>query len=69
MEQFSHRTDRVQASAVEALQEASKAILVSLFEDSVLCHIHAKSVTLKTVDMGLALRLRMDPVLRRANTL
>jgi histone H3 len=33
---------RWQASAVLALQEASEAYLVGLFEDSNLCAIHAK---------------------------
>ncbi|CAB1332324.1 unnamed protein product [Coregonus sp. 'balchen'] len=33
-----------QSSAVMALQEASKAYLVGLFEDTKLCAIHAKRV-------------------------
>merc|ERR1712172_149089 len=37
---------RFQASAVLALQEASEAYLVGLFEDTNLCAIHAKRVTI-----------------------
>ena len=60
----------MQANVVGALQEASEATLTSLFEDSMLCHTHTKQVTLKIVDMGLALRLRIDFVLcKKANTL
>ncbi|KAK6291237.1 hypothetical protein J4Q44_G00383680 [Coregonus suidteri] len=39
------KTDlRFQSSAVMALQEASEAYLVGLFEDTKLCAIHAKRV-------------------------
>merc|ERR1719512_24902 len=37
---------RFQSSAILALQEASEAYLVSLFEDTNLCAIHAKRVTI-----------------------
>ena len=37
---------RFQSSAVMALQEASEAYLVGLFEDTNLCAIHAKRVTI-----------------------
>ena len=41
------KTDlRFQSSAVVALQEASEAYLVGLFEDTNLCAIHAKRVTI-----------------------
>ena len=41
------KTDlRFQGSAVLALQEASEAYLVGLFEDTNLCAIHAKRVTI-----------------------
>ena len=33
---------RIQAAAVQGLQEAAEAYLVGLFEDSNLCAIHAK---------------------------
>ena len=47
-----------QAQAVEALQEACEAYLVSLFEDSNLCSIHARRVTIFPKDIQLARRLR-----------
>ena len=41
------KTDlRFQGSAVLALQEAAEAYLVGLFEDTNLCAIHAKRVTI-----------------------
>ena len=41
------KTDlRFQSNAVLALQEASEAYLVGLFEDTNLCAIHAKRVTI-----------------------
>ena len=49
---------RWQGSAIKALQEASEAYLVGLFEDSNLCAIHAKRVTIQTKDMQLARRIR-----------
>ena len=38
---------RFQSTAFEALQEALELYLVSLFEDSNLCAIHAKRVTIR----------------------
>eukprot|EP00122_Pirum_gemmata_P007670 Pgem_evm1s7048 len=49
---------RLSHSAVDALQEASEAYLVNLFEDSNLCAIHGKRVTIMMKDMQLARRLR-----------
>lgn len=49
---------RWQASAILALQEAAEAHLVSLFEDSNLCAIHGKRVTVMPKDMQLARRIR-----------
>ena len=49
---------RMQLQAVEALQEASEAYLVHLFEDTNLCAIHAGRVTIMTKDMQLARRIR-----------
>ena len=49
---------RFQGSAVLALQEASEAYLVSLFEDTNLCAIHASRVTIMPKDMILARRIR-----------
>ena len=51
---------RFQSSAVGALQEASEAFLVSLFEDTNQCAIHAKRVTIMAKDMALARRIRGD---------
>ena len=42
---------RFQSSAVMALQEASEAYLVSLFEDTNLAAIHAKRVTIQPKDV------------------
>jgi histone H3 len=49
---------RFQSSAVLALQEAAEAYLVGLFEDTNLCAIHAKRVTIMPRDMQLAKRIR-----------
>jgi histone H3 len=46
------------SEAINALQEASEAYLVNLFEDSNLCAIHAKRVTILPKDMQLARRIR-----------
>jgi histone H3 len=51
---------RFQSSAVLALQEAAEAYLVSLFEDTNLCAIHARRVTIMTKDLQLARRIRGD---------
>jgi len=53
------KTDlRFQGSAVLALQEAAEAYLVGLFEDTNLCAIHAKRVTIMPKDVQLARRIR-----------
>ena len=44
-------------SALLALQEASEAYLVGLFEDTNLCAIHAKRDTIMPKDMQLAKRI------------
>ena len=49
---------RFQSAAIMALQEASEAYLVGLFEDSNLCAIHAKQVTIMPKDIQLARRIR-----------
>jgi len=55
------KTDlRFQSQAVGALQEASEAYLVSLMEDTNLCALHAKRITIMPKDMQLARRLRGD---------
>jgi histone H3 len=54
-----HKNDlRFQSSAVLALQEATEAYLVGLFEDTNLCAIHAKRVTIMPKDIQLARRIR-----------
>jgi len=47
-----------QSQAILALQEASEAYLVGLFEDTNLCAIHAKRVTIMPKDIHLARRIR-----------
>ena len=49
---------RFQSTALLALQEAAEAYLVGLFEDTNLCAIHAKRVTIMVKDMRLARRIR-----------
>jgi histone H3 len=49
---------RLQSHALAALQDAGEAYLTSLFEDTQLCAIHAKRVTIMPKDMQLARRLR-----------
>ena len=49
---------RFQASAVVALQEATESYIVGLFEDTNLCAIHARRVTIMPKDMKLAKRIR-----------
>ncbi|CAI5466759.1 unnamed protein product [Closterium sp. Yama58-4] len=57
------KTDlRFQSSAVMALQEAAEAYLVGLFEDTNLCAIHAKRVTIMPKDIQLARRIRGEPL-------
>ena len=49
---------RIQSIALSALQEATEAYLVGLFEDTNLCAIHAKRVTIMPKDIQLARRIR-----------
>lgn len=49
---------RFQASALAALQEATEAYVVGLFEDTNLCAVHAKRVTIQPKDLQLARRIR-----------
>ena len=49
---------RFQSTALLAFQEAAEAYLVGLFEDTNLCAIHAKRVTILPKDMQLARRIR-----------
>ncbi|KAH7710228.1 histone H3.3 [Aphelenchoides avenae] len=49
---------RFQSAAIGALQDAAEAYLVNLFEDTNLCAIHAKRVTIMPKDLRLARRIR-----------
>ena len=49
---------RWQSQAIMALQEATEAYLVHLFEDTNLCALHAGRVTITPKDMRLARRVR-----------
>ena len=49
---------RFQPQAIGALQEAAEAYLVGLFEDTNVCAIHAKRVTIMPKDIQLARRIR-----------
>jgi histone H3 len=49
---------RFRADAIMALQEAAEAYMVCLFEDTNLCAIHAKRVTIQPKDIQLARRIR-----------
>ncbi len=46
------------SEALEAIQTATEAYLVGLFEDANLCAIHAKRVTIMVKDIFLARRIR-----------
>jgi histone H3 len=49
---------RFASTSMLALQEASESYLVRLFEDTNLCAIHAKRVTIMPRDIQLARRIR-----------
>jgi histone H3 len=51
---------RWQGTALLALQEASEAHLVQLFEDANACAIHGKRITIMPRDLQLARRIRGD---------
>ena len=54
---------RFQSSALMALQEAAESYIAQLFEDTNLCAIHAKRVTVMPKDMNLARRIRGEHML------
>ena len=59
IQDISSGTDyRVAPATMNALQEAAEAYLVGLFEDSNLCAIHAKRVTIMPKDIQIARRIR-----------
>ena len=49
---------RMQTAALYVLQQAFEAYVISLFEDSNLCAIHSKRVTVMPKDLQLAIRIR-----------
>ena len=49
---------RMMSQALLAIQEAAEAYLVGLFEDTNLCAIHAKRITIMKRDIVLARRIR-----------
>jgi len=49
---------RYTVEALMALQTAAEAYLVGLFEDGLMCALHAKRVTLQVRDIQLARRIR-----------
>lgn len=49
---------RFQSTAILALQESAEAYLVGLFEDTNLCAVHARRVTIMPKDIQLARRIR-----------
>ena len=51
---------RFQATALAASQEASEAFLVGLMEDTNLCAIHARRVTIMPKDLQLSQRIRRE---------
>ena len=51
---------RVQATVIMALQEATEAYLVGVFEDTNWCAMHAKHVTIMLKDIQLAQRICGD---------
>ncbi len=48
----------IQVSALNALQVATEAYMVGVFEDANLCAIHAKRLTVQMKDFNLARRIR-----------
>ena len=57
---FPEQGFRFSLRGISALHVASEDYLIGLFEDSYLCALHAKRVTLMKKDMTLARRLRGD---------
>ena len=51
---------RIRIPALLALQHAAEAHLIGLFEDTNLCAIHAKRVTVMDKDIHLARRIKGD---------
>jgi hypothetical protein len=58
-----HRADRIQPSALMALQEATESYLVDLFEATNLAAIHAKRVTIMCGPVPCRVQLHICPSL------
>ncbi|KEJ82374.1 Histone H3 [Oxytricha trifallax] len=56
------RDMRFQSQAILALQEATENYLVGIFEDTNLCAIHSKRVTIMPRDIHLARRIRGERI-------
>ncbi len=56
---------RMQSTDILVLQEASEAYLIRLFEDTNLCAMHGKCVTITPKDMQLARRIRGEDERRK----
>ena len=57
---FPHQGYKFSLRGIAALHVASEDYLIGLFEDSYLCALHAKRITLMRKDINLARRLRGD---------
>ena len=55
--QKEHGDHQIQAGVVLALHEATESYMICLLEDTNLCTIHAKHVTILPRDMRLAQRI------------
>lgn len=55
---YSSSVQRFQAAAMEALQEATEAFLVGMFEDAQQCAFHAKRIGIQPKDFMLTRRIR-----------
>ena len=58
-----NHVSRFSHEAIMGLQEASEAFIVGLFEDTNLCAIHTKRVTIMPKDIQLARRVRGEHTL------
>ncbi|KAJ5076191.1 hypothetical protein M0811_07055 [Anaeramoeba ignava] len=56
-----HKSDlRFQSAAIAALQEATEAFIVEVLEDTNLCALHAKRVTIMKNDLDLVKKIRSN---------
>jgi histone H3 len=56
---------RFQSTAIMAIQAATEAYIIGLFQDTNLCALHARRVTILPKDMQLARRIRGEGVISR----